>query len=85
MLLRRQGPESTIIDPMYGINVLSLYYKVSYPIRLERCSRDHISRLDANNFKPSKDQRRAVNRLSKYVLGSEYMYKVARLCPKTRE
>lgn len=42
-------------------------------------------RLDASEFKPRKDQRKALNRWNKYILGPEYMRKAARLCPKTRE
>ncbi|KAL9119823.1 MAG: hypothetical protein Q9187_003622 [Circinaria calcarea] len=44
-----------------------------------------IARLDAAAFKPSKDQRQVLNRLSKHVLGQEYLRKAARLCPKSRQ
>ncbi|MCJ1234910.1 Arginyl-tRNA--protein transferase 1 [Varicellaria rhodocarpa] len=40
--------------------------------------------LDAAAFQPAKDQRKAINRFGKYVLGSDYAYKAARLCPKTK-
>lgn len=36
-------------------------------------------------FKPTKDQRKVVNKFSKYIIGADYKYKAARLCPKTRE
>jgi arginine-tRNA-protein transferase len=42
-------------------------------------------RLEAASFKPSKDQRQAINRWNRYVLGPEYIWNAARLCPKTRE
>jgi hypothetical protein len=42
-------------------------------------------RLRASEFKTRKDQRKAINRWNKYVLGPEYIRKAAQLCPKTRE
>ncbi|GAD93427.1 arginine-tRNA-protein transferase [Paecilomyces variotii No. 5] len=60
----------------------TLYYKQN----LQRsCCPHYTMRLDASEFKPRKDQRKALNRWNKYVLGPEYMRKAARLCPKTRE
>ncbi|KAL1956939.1 hypothetical protein VTO42DRAFT_6686 [Malbranchea cinnamomea] len=59
-----------------------LYYKQN----LQRsCCPHYTVRLDPTAFKPSKDQRRAVNRWTKFVLGPEYIRNAARLCPKTRE
>ena len=43
------------------------------------------SRLNAEDFKPRKDQRRAVNRWNDYILGKDYIRKAVRLCPQTRE
>ncbi|KAJ9374814.1 hypothetical protein DTO282E5_369 [Paecilomyces variotii] len=60
----------------------TLYYKQN----LQRsCCPHYTMRLDASEFKPRKDQRKALNRWNKYILGPEYMRKAARLCPKTRE
>ncbi|MCJ1288582.1 Arginyl-tRNA--protein transferase 1 [Xylographa carneopallida] len=42
-------------------------------------------RLDGLGFKPQKDQRRAVNRFTDYILGPDYVRLAARLCPKSRE
>jgi hypothetical protein len=42
-------------------------------------------RLQAADFKPRRDQRKALNRWNKYVLGQEYIRKAAMLAPKTRE
>jgi arginine-tRNA-protein transferase len=41
--------------------------------------------LEASAFKARRDQRKAINRWNKYVLGPEYIRKSAELCPKTRE
>jgi arginyl-tRNA---protein transferase len=38
-----------------------------------------------DQFKPRRDQRQAVNRWNKYVLGDEYMKESARLHPKSKE
>ncbi|KAL2219514.1 Arginyl-tRNA-protein transferase [Thermoascus aurantiacus ATCC 26904] len=60
----------------------TIYYKQN----LQRsCCPHYALRLDPTEFKPRKDQRRAINRWNKFVLGPEYMRKAARLCPKTRE
>ena len=45
----------------------------------------NTTRLDASAFVPNKDQRKAINRWNKYVLGQDYLYKAAQLCPQTRE
>lgn len=50
------------------------------PVRLA-----FYDRLEATSFKPRKDQRKAVNRWTKFVLGPSYIRNAARLCPKTRE
>lgn len=60
----------------------TLYYRQN----LQRsCCPHYTLRLEAASFKPSKDQRQAVNRWNRYVLGPEYIWNAARLCPKTRE
>lgn len=60
----------------------TLYYKQN----LQRsCCPHYALRLEASAFKPRKDQRKAINRWNKFVLGPEYIRKAARLCPKTRE
>ncbi|KAK2806571.1 Arginyl-tRNA--protein transferase 1 [Onygenales sp. PD_10] len=41
--------------------------------------------LDPAAFKPRKDQRMAVNRWNRFVLGQSYIRAAARLCPKTRQ
>ncbi|PYI35327.1 Arginyl-tRNA-protein transferase [Aspergillus indologenus CBS 114.80] len=60
----------------------TLYYKQN----LQRsCCPHYTMRLEAVDFKPRKDQRKAVNRWNKFVLGPEYIRRAAYLCPKTRE
>ncbi|KAA8644182.1 arginyltransferase [Aspergillus tanneri] len=59
-----------------------LYYKQN-PQR--SCCPHYSIRLEASDFKPRKDQRKAINRWNKFVLGPEYIRRAAYLCPKTRE
>jgi arginyl-tRNA---protein transferase len=58
------------------------YYK---PDLTRSCCPHYTIRLDAYKFKASKSQRQAINRWNRYVLGTEYMSKVAKLCPRSRE
>jgi arginine-tRNA-protein transferase len=41
--------------------------------------------MDASMFKPRKDQKRAIHRWNKYVLGQAYIRDAARLCPSTKQ
>ncbi|KAJ5594882.1 Arginyl-tRNA--protein transferase 1 [Penicillium hispanicum] len=60
----------------------TLYYKQN----LQRsCCPHYTLRLEASAFHPRRDQRKAINRWNKFILGPEYMRKAARLCPKSRE
>ncbi|KAJ5688724.1 hypothetical protein N7462_003116 [Penicillium macrosclerotiorum] len=60
----------------------TLYYKQN----LERsCCPYYTMRLEASAFTPRRDQRKAINRWNKFILGPEYIRKAARLCPQTRE
>jgi len=60
----------------------TLYYRQNLQ---QSCCPHYSLRLEAASFKPSKDQRQAINRWNRYVLGPEYIWNAARLCPKTRE
>ncbi|KAL4879139.1 arginine-tRNA-protein transferase [Aspergillus karnatakaensis] len=60
----------------------TLYYKQN----LQRsCCPHYTMRLEASAYKPRRDQRKAINRWTKFVLGPEYIRRAAYLCPKTRE
>ncbi|KAI9368448.1 arginine-tRNA-protein transferase [Aspergillus egyptiacus] len=60
----------------------TLYYKQN----LQRsCCPHYTIRLEASAYKPRRDQRKAINRWNKFVLGPEYIRRAAYLCPKTRE
>ncbi len=59
-----------------------IYYK---PDLTRSCCPHYTIRLDAEDFKASKNQRRAINRWNRYVLGTNYMSKVSKLCPRSRE
>jgi len=41
--------------------------------------------LNANEFKPSRDQKQALHRWTKYVLGEEYVKEAAKRYPKSKE
>ncbi|RDW90334.1 arginyltransferase [Aspergillus mulundensis] len=59
----------------------TLYYKQN----LQRsCCPHYTMRLEASAYKPRRDQRKAINRWNKFVLGPEYIRRAAYLCPKTR-
>ena len=44
-----------------------------------------LTRLEASSFKPRKDQKKAINRWNKFILGPEYIRKAAELCPRSKE
>ncbi|CAI7595092.1 unnamed protein product [Penicillium palitans] len=60
----------------------NLYYKQNL---LQSCCPHYTLRLEASAYRPRRDQRKAINKWNKFILGPEYMRKVARLCPQTRE
>ncbi|EEA26558.1 hypothetical protein EYB25_003790 [Talaromyces marneffei] len=60
----------------------TLYYKQN----LQRsCCPHYTLRLDVSEYQARRDQRKAINRWNKYVLGQEYIRKAAMLAPKSRE
>ncbi|KAI1456127.1 arginine-tRNA-protein transferase [Annulohypoxylon moriforme] len=60
----------------------SLLYR---PNQLDACCPHYTIRLDSGRFRPTKDQRQAVNRFNKYVIGDVYAKEAARLYPRSRE
>lgn len=42
-------------------------------------------RSNPEDYVPRKDQRKALNRWNKFILGQEYLSKAARLCPESKE
>ncbi|EHY60329.1 Arginyl-tRNA--protein transferase 1 [Exophiala dermatitidis] len=60
----------------------SLYYK---PDLVHSCCPHYTIRLKAADYKPLREQRRAINRWNDFVIGPEYKRKVAMLCPQSRE
>lgn len=55
------------------------------PNQKAACCPHYTLRLDAERFKPAKDQRQAVNRFNKYVTGEKYAKEAARLHPIPRQ
>ncbi|KAF2808685.1 uncharacterized protein BDZ99DRAFT_463584 [Mytilinidion resinicola] len=49
------------------------------------CCPHYTIRLPASSFKATRDQRQAVNRWNKYVLGEDYIKEAAKKYPKTKE
>lgn len=41
--------------------------------------------LDAQAYRPRKEHRQVLNAWNRFILGEEYRFKIARLCPRTRE
>ncbi|CZR53255.1 related to arginine-tRNA-protein transferase [Phialocephala subalpina] len=55
------------------------------PDQRASCCPQYTIRLDADSFKPSKDQRQTLNRFTKHLLGDVYAKEAARLYPRSRE
>ncbi|KAK0706422.1 arginine-tRNA-protein transferase [Lasiosphaeria miniovina] len=55
------------------------------PNQKNSCCPHYTLRLDSTAFKATKDQRQAVNRFNKHVIGESYAREAARLHPPTRE
>jgi arginine-tRNA-protein transferase len=49
------------------------------------CCPHYTLRLDSTQFKPTKDQRQAINRFNKYVTGDAYDKEAARLYPRSKQ
>jgi arginine-tRNA-protein transferase len=60
----------------------SLLYK---PDQQASCCPQYTIRLDSELFHASKDQRQALNRFNKHILGDSYIKDTARLYPRSRE
>ncbi|KAI5863455.1 arginine-tRNA-protein transferase [Durotheca rogersii] len=60
----------------------SLLYKTN---QRDACCPPYTLRVDSSRFRAGRDQRQAVNRFNKYVIGDAYAKVAARLYPKSRE
>ncbi|KAI1573408.1 arginyl-tRNA:protein arginylyltransferase [Pyrenophora tritici-repentis] len=60
----------------------TIFYK---PDVLRHCCPHYTIRLPVASFKPSKDQRKAVNHWNDHVLGEQYMKEASRLYPISKE
>jgi arginine-tRNA-protein transferase len=54
------------------------------PNQKHSCCPHYTLRLDSTQFKPTKDQRQAVNRFNRHIIGSTYPREAARLHPRSR-
>lgn len=59
----------------------SLLYR---PNQRHSCCPHYTLRLDSAQFKPTKDQRQAVNRFNRHIIGDGYVREAARIHPRTR-
>ncbi|KAI0385343.1 arginine-tRNA-protein transferase [Hypomontagnella monticulosa] len=71
----------TLIDRCWRRSGLLLYR----PNQRDACCPHYTIRLDSARFRTTRDQRQAVNRFNKYVIGDVYAKEAARLYPKSRE
>ncbi|KAK0705322.1 arginine-tRNA-protein transferase [Lasiosphaeris hirsuta] len=55
------------------------------PNQKHSCCPHYTLRLDSTKFRPTKDQRQAVNRFNKHVVGEAYNKEAAHLRPRSRE
>lgn len=55
------------------------------PNQKSACCPHYTLRLDSHDFRPSRDQRQAVNRFHRFVVGPEYAKEAAKRYPLTRE
>ncbi|TGZ81358.1 hypothetical protein EX30DRAFT_306301, partial [Ascodesmis nigricans] len=49
------------------------------------CCPQYTIRLNANTFKPSRDQRNTIHRWNRFVLGEDYIKEASKKYPKTKE
>ncbi|KAK4101507.1 hypothetical protein N658DRAFT_425771 [Parathielavia hyrcaniae] len=54
------------------------------PNQKQSCCPHYTLRLDSAQFKPTKDQRQAVNRFNRHIVGDSYPREAARLHPRSR-
>lgn len=54
------------------------------PNQKDSCCPHYTLRLDSHQFRPTKDQRQAVNRFTRHVLGETYAREAARRYPRSR-
>lgn len=81
---------TTFLSPGFYENLLnrgwrrsgSLLYK---PDQLASCCPQYTIRLDSHLFHASKDQRQALNRFNKHILGDSYIKDAARLYPRSHD
>lgn len=55
------------------------------PNQRQACCPHYTIRLDSGHFKASRNQRQAINRFNRYVLGESYIQEAARVCPRSRD
>lgn len=55
------------------------------PNQRNSCCPHYTLRLDSSQFRPTKDQRQAINRFNRFVTGDAYAQEAARLYPRSRQ
>jgi arginine-tRNA-protein transferase len=77
------------MSPAFYKKLLDRYWRRSgallyRPDQRRACCPHYSIRLDSTEFRPTKDQRQAVNRFNRHVLGDDYAAASARLHPRSR-
>ncbi|TGJ86828.1 hypothetical protein E0Z10_g1957 [Xylaria hypoxylon] len=55
------------------------------PNQRDACCPHYTLRIDSTRFRPTRDQRQAINRFNRFVIGDAYAKEAARRHPKSRE
>ncbi|KAM0287971.1 hypothetical protein ACHAQH_000038 [Verticillium albo-atrum] len=81
---------ATSLTPELYQDLLDRYWRRSgsllyRPNQRQSCCPHYTIRQDTAAFKPSRDQRQAVNRFNRHIIGKEYGAAAARLYPRSRE
>ncbi|KAI8965030.1 arginine-tRNA-protein transferase [Daldinia sp. FL1419] len=71
----------TLVDRCWRRSGVLLYR----PNQRDACCPHYSIRLDSSRFRTTRDQRQAINRFNKYVVGDAYSKEAARLYPRSRE
>jgi arginine-tRNA-protein transferase len=77
------------LTPVFYKTLLDRYWRRSgtllyRPDQRRACCPHYTIRLDSQDFKPTKDQRQAVNKFNRHIVGEDYTKAAARLHPRSK-
>ncbi|KAK4180328.1 putative Arginyl-tRNA--protein transferase [Triangularia setosa] len=81
---------SSSLEPAFYQKLVDRFWRRSgtllyRPNQKNSCCPHYTLRLDSAQYKPTKDQRQALNRFNRHILGDTYARDAARLYPRSRE